>query len=69
MQVTGRRATVLLLRENQVIGQLPPLSLELPWWPEANDLVTAVRQRDGIDVTVLRMLRTASDRISGGEIT
>jgi hypothetical protein len=69
VQVTGRRATVLLLRRGQLIGQLPPLALEMPWWPEANDLVTAVRERNGIDITVLRLLRTVSDRIAGGEIT
>lgn len=48
---------------------LPPVALELPWWPEANDLVTAVRERDGIEITVLRLLHTASDQISGGEVT
>ena len=48
---------------------LPPVALELPWWPEADDLVTAVRERDGIEITVLRLLHTASDRISGGEVT
>ena len=48
---------------------LPPVAMDLPWWPEADDLVTAVRQRDGIEITVLRLLHTASDRISGGEVT
>jgi len=48
---------------------LPPVELEMPWWPEADDLVSAVRERDGIEITVLRLLHTASDRVSGGEVT
>ena len=66
---TGRRASVVLVHRGQVLGLLPPVVLELPWWPEADDLVTAVRERDGIEITVLRLLHTASDRISGGEVT
>jgi len=59
----------VLVHHGQVLGVLPPVMLELPWWPEADDLVTAVRQRDGIEITVLRLLHTASHRISGGEVT
>ncbi len=59
---TGRRASVVLVHRGQVLGLLPPVVLELPWWPEADDLVTAVRERDGIEITVLRLLRTTSDR-------
>ena len=66
---TGRRARVVLFHRGQVLGVLPPVALAMPWWPEADDLVTAVRERDGIEITVLRLLHTASDRISGGEVT
>lgn len=69
MQAIGRRASVVLVRQGEVIGQLPPVSLELPWWPEAHDVVAAVRDRDGVDITVLRLLRTASPGLSGGEVT
>jgi len=48
---------------------LPPVALEMPWWPESHDLVSAVRERDGIDITVLRLLQTTSDRIAGGDVT
>ncbi|HEU4544845.1 MAG TPA: hypothetical protein VFR88_00990, partial [Microlunatus sp.] len=65
----GRRARVVLVHHGQVLGVLPPVALAMPWWPEADDLVTAVRERDGIEITVLRLLHTASDRISGGEVT
>ena len=60
---------MVLVHRGQVLGVLPPVALELPWWPEADDLITAVRERDGIEITVLRLLRTASDRIFGGEVT
>jgi hypothetical protein len=69
VEATGRRATVVLVRGGEVLGQLPPVSLEMPWWPEAHDLVAAVRQRDGIDITVLRLLRVTSQEVSGGEVT
>ncbi len=65
----GRRARVVLVHRGRVLGALPPVGLAMPWWPEADDLVTAVRERDGIEITVLRLLDTASDRVSGGEVT
>ena len=69
MLVAGRMASVVLVHQGEVIGLLPPVSLEMPWWPEVHDLVTAVRERDGIEITVLRLLQATSDRIAGGEVT
>ena len=66
---TGRLASVVLVHHGQVLGTLPPVALEMPWWPEADDLVTAVRERDGIEITVLRLLRATSDGVAGGEVT
>ena len=66
---TGRQASVVLVHHGQVLGVLPPVALEMPWWPEADDLVTAVRERDGVEITVLRLLHTGSDRIAGGAVT
>jgi hypothetical protein len=60
---------VVLVRRGEVLGELPPVSLELPWWPEAHDLVSAVRERDGINITVLRLLTATSHEMSGGEVT
>ena len=40
-----------------------------PWWPEAWDVVEAVRQRYGIDVTVLRLLMTSRPRMPGGTVS
>src|SRR6188472_1786685 len=68
VQTTGRRASVVLVHRGKVLGVLPPVELEVPWWPEANDLVTAVRERDGLEITVLRLLRTTSDGMFGGEV-
>ena len=69
MQGTGRLASVVLVHRGEVLGLLPPVALEMPWWPEAHDLVAAVRERDGIEITVLRLLQTRSDRIAGGEVS
>jgi hypothetical protein len=69
VQRTGRSATVVLVQDAQVLGALPPVQLELPWWPEVHEVVAAVREHYGIDVTVLRLLRAVSDRISGGAVT
>lgn len=68
MPAPGRTATVVLVHEGEVVGALPPVALELPWWPEAHDLVTAVRERDGLEITVLRLLRAEAGRTSGGEV-
>ena len=64
----GRTATVVLVHAGEVIGALPPVALELPWWPEAHDVVAAVRERDGLEITVLRLLQARSEGIMGGEV-
>lgn len=65
----GRRARVVLVHDGTVVGALPSVDLELPWWPEADDLVTAIRARDGLEITVLRLLETEPARVSGGEVS
>jgi hypothetical protein len=66
---TGRAASVVLVHRGEVLGLLPPVDLEMPWWPEADDLVAAVRERDGIEITVLRLLRATAAGMAGGEVT
>ncbi len=51
------------------LGTLPPFEVAQPWWPEASDIVEAVRERHGAEVTVLRLLRTEPGRRSGGRVT
>jgi hypothetical protein len=52
-----------------VLGKLPPLLVEVPWWPEVACLVRAARRLHGVDVTVLRMLRAERDEPPGGLVT
>lgn len=60
---------MVLVRDRVVLGALPPVSTPVAWWPEMQDLVAAVREEFGIDVTVLRLLRAPSDRLWGGHVT
>lgn len=41
----------------------------MPWWPEAHDVVTAARERFGIDLVLLRLLAARSDQPFGGQVT
>jgi hypothetical protein len=65
----GREATVVLVTaDGEVLGALPPIELALPWWQESADLVTAVRERHGIDVVVLRLLGAQLPHPPGGQV-
>ena len=68
MEQNGRRAIVVLVRDGVLLGSLPPIDLELPWWPEVAQLVVAVRERYGMEITVLRLLRGISEHVWGGEV-
>lgn len=68
MHAPGRTATVVLVQRGEVVGALSPVVLQMPWWPEAHDLVAAVQERDGIEITVLRLLGATSDRGAGGQV-
>ena len=65
----GRSASVVLVQNGAVLGVLPPVRLDLPWWPKMHDLVAAVRAEFGIEITVLRLLQANSDRVAGGSVT
>ena len=69
MDESGRTATVVLVSGGTVLGALPPVSMAMPWWAESADVVAAVRQVHGIDVTILRLLTAPSDRQWGGDVT
>jgi hypothetical protein len=69
VQRPGRTATVVLVHRGEVVGALPPVALDMPWWPEAHDVVAAVRERDGLEITMLRLLDTRSDQLFGGEVS
>jgi phosphotransferase family enzyme len=66
----ARRAElVLVTAEGVVVGQLPPVAVDLPWWPEVESVVRAVREQFGIDVTILRLLESEHPQPPGGKVT
>jgi hypothetical protein len=60
---------VLVTADGTVLGQLPAFPVETPWWQEAGPVVRAVRERFGVDVTVLRLLGTELASPHGGAVT
>jgi Ser/Thr protein kinase RdoA (MazF antagonist) len=60
---------VLVTPDGAVVGCLPPVPVSTPWWQDIAPVVRAVRERDGIDVTVLRLLAAERDRPHGGRVT
>ncbi|MFT4295023.1 MAG: aminoglycoside phosphotransferase family protein [Micropruina sp.] len=69
MSMPGREAVLLLCAGETLLGALPPLPTELPWWPEAWDVCAAAKARYGLDVVVLRLLTTSVERMPGGTVT
>jgi hypothetical protein len=69
VDVGGRSARLVLVCDGTVLGALPPLQLEMPWWPEAQDVVVAARERFAVDVVLLRLLAARSDQPFGGAVT
>jgi Ser/Thr protein kinase RdoA (MazF antagonist) len=65
-----RVATLVLITPGgEVVGSLPPVAVETPWWQEVEPVVRAVRRRDRIDVTVLRLIDAELTRPPGGAVT
>lgn len=62
----GRSARLVLVHDGTVPGALPPVHLDMPWWPEAQDVVAAARERFGVEVVLLRLLEAQSDQSFGG---
>jgi hypothetical protein len=62
---------VLVDDTGALLGALPEIRVEVPWWQEVIDVVAAVRARDGLDVQVLRLLGGAGDfrPAAGGRVT
>jgi len=66
----GRTVTLVLLDATGApLGALPPLDVTLPWWQQVDDVVPAVRARDGLDVQVLRLLHGDRPAPPGGHVT
>jgi hypothetical protein len=66
----SRTVTLILVDDaGEVLGALPPLDVELPWWQSAADVVDAVRHRFNLDVTILRLLHAERPAPPGGAVT
>ncbi|MDW6021452.1 phosphotransferase [Mesorhizobium sp. BAC0120] len=59
---------VLVTPDGGVVGSLPGVPVELPWWQEVESVVRAIRERHGIDVIVLRLLQASRKRPHGGDV-
>jgi Phosphotransferase enzyme family len=60
---------VLVDAVGSVLGALPPVAVDTPWWPDAEPVVRAVRDRFGLDVVVLRVLEAELPHPPGGLVT
>jgi Ser/Thr protein kinase RdoA (MazF antagonist) len=66
----ARIATIVLAARNgRILGSLPPFEAETPWWQDIGPVVRAVRDRFGLDVTVLRLLETERPSAHGGAVS
>ena len=66
----SRTVTLVLVDDSgKVLGALPAVPVELPWWQSAADVVAAVRTRYGIDVVILRLLHADQPAPPGGSVT
>lgn len=65
-----RVATLVLVNEHGVVlGALPAIRPETPWWTEMAPLLRAVRRRDGLELVVLRLLEAEGTNSRGGAVT
>ena len=68
-EVSRQARLVLCLSDGEIVGCLPPVAVATPWWQEAEPVVRAIRERDGIDVTILRILDAERPAPPGGLVT
>ena len=60
---------VLVDAAGALLGALPPVEVEIPWWPETADVIAETRRRYGLDAQVLRLLSTDRPAQPGGHVT
>ena len=66
---SGRWAELVLVDGGgTVLGKLPPVYVDVPWWPEVETIVRAVREQFGYDVTILRLLSSPPSGMRGGRV-
>ena len=65
--IPARTASLVLVDpERRLVGTLPPFEADVPWWQECGDVVRLARDLHGVDVVVLRLLRTERPSMPGG---
>jgi hypothetical protein len=65
-----RIATLVLVDSaGRLLGALPPLSVETPWWNHAEPLVQAAAARHGLGITVLRLIVAERPHPPGGVVS
>ena len=60
---------VLVSRQGELLGSLPPFPVETPWWQEVKVIVDGARRLHGLEVVVLRLLETELGVMPGGRLT
>lgn len=60
---------ILVSPEGVLLGKLPPVLTDVPWWPEVASVLRAVRREHGLAVTVLRLLHAERAAQPGGRVT
>src|SRR5690348_11907601 len=60
---------VLVTPDGGLVGSLPPVSVPTPWWQDVEPVVRAIRERDGFEVTILRLLEAPPGVPNGGDVT
>ena len=60
---------VLVTPDGTLVGSLRPVTVATPWWPDVEPVVRAIRDRDGIAITVLRLLDGENEMPRGGRVT
>jgi hypothetical protein len=64
----GRTVKLILLDTlGSPLGALPPFDVQIPWWPEVEEVISGARSRYGVDVQVLRLLAAEGDPASPEE--
>ena len=71
METPPARIVTLVLVDDDgaVLGALPPFQAETTWWQDIGPVVRAVRAREGLRVTVLRLLSAERAAAHGGAVT
>jgi hypothetical protein len=69
MQAPRTARLVLVTPDGELVGSLPAVAVETPWWQDIEPVVRAVADRYGVEVSDLRLLQAELDQPPGGEMT